>query len=814
MGGTMNNILFLLCIFSISFTDVASATPDSIFAQLQSPPVKLNSAAIIDLEIARANWHTNHDLSLVALTEFVSQNDHLGTRKGKAILDGLNEQDLLSLAIDTSPSLTAELFVQYLASMTVIIDKVASAPVPEGSIRTFWNYVNDLESDLLFADERMKAALTSLASTLLSANPSALHQFRNGRPYLSFLFSRYLDARSQRYSTVNNWVDEIEETMTYFINHGQLVPADHDSFETAKQRIQQIITEEVDIQQFRLWTRSDVITTGAVSILLAAEAVCTFLTYGICAPTIPLTASLLVRGGNLALKTTRVVVAGNAAANIVDRYRAEGTHGLMNIGTVIDTLLIFSLFPSPSLQMLNSAQTIKLFGRSIPLSGIAVRLAAAQHKATYLLGSIAGVYGAYQLANAEAIVKKMHDRGSEISVDEIRTQGAVNLALGLLGGLSAYRGYRNNLKENPAYQAYQSTKAGALATYKQSILRLYPMTALRKLYAGMTAIRSKSLWIGSQKIAHGAALLGYQAVVSGVYALLSYTYPDFIMRKNNVPLPELASDEFALLLNGFASNDLLYFAFSSRYANRHETQKYNSEGKLVTDYFNSAEDFVLKIKAAAEKNGKIKYLKIMAHGIPGRIVPVATNITGDQGYQMLDADYLMQNLDWIKEIAQDAFAPDAQIVIISCLVGGNLESDTEHNGIQMESKSGDNFINALGQTLLPNGGSIDSSRRIILGLDGSVGPLWDEFLHGSIKKQDLDRSIQSIATELAAIEAIKQPLFDEKATPDMAELSRGTATRLIKIWLNVWNYVVKFGVNMEGGLFDDRHRSDHFSMSE
>jgi hypothetical protein len=287
------------------------------------------------------------------------------------------------------------------------------------------------------------------------------------------------------------------------------------------------------------------------------------------------------------------------------------------------------------------------------------------------------------------------------------------------------------------------------------------------------------------------------------------------MRRKNKPLPNLREGESALLLNGFASNDMLYYAFASEYANRHEIEKYNEPEKklLGGEFFESPEAFFKKIEKFSKTHGRIRYLKIMAHGVPGRIVPVATqDVMDGSSRELLDAEYIRAHREEIKRIAEDSMAPDAQIVIISCLVGGNLSRETSYRGITFEEKSGDHFIQALGDVLLPQGGSIDSSRRIIMGLDGTISPTFRHLIYAGINTPQNRYEFENQVSELIKKEKEfqKQMIFDDREAVSYDAIAMGLGKRMVAMYSQIWALAYKFGYNGDGGFFKERHRHDDF----
>jgi hypothetical protein len=743
---------------------------------------------------------------------FCSNNLQAQSRKSEST-------ELARQAIENNPDLAQRLYADYIRSIGLALEQLAVAmrDSKKDLISTFDEKISwTLNHTLSAADQKVLHSLHQLQSHLMTSEAQALTSFQKRKSDFIFFYNSYLEAKIERMPTVEDWAKCIEESVDSFIKISDFGGLSHELLRKASQ----IFAKEKSIGIQRAWLNRETISVGAMAALLAAQGVCVVVTVGICSATLPATSSWVVTGGRIALGAARTTVVSMSAANLVDRYRFEGAAGLINVGSAIDTLIIVSSLPGPTLAALESARTFEIFGKTINASDVAAKMARLQFKTTTTLSAAGAAYGGWEVMNAEAIANHLNEKGEDISASDIRRQGVMDLAMSGLGGLSAYHYFKTTLKNSPKFQAYQDAHNTSWKSYAESFSRFGPKKSFGNIYNGLRLMRT-NFKSGTKLTAVGLGYLTYQAAVSGALSLASYTYPDFVMRAANPSLPELREGESALLLNGFASNDLLYYAFSSDYANRFEIKKYGKH--LGASFFESSDDLFQKIKDYAAKNGKIRYLKIMAHGVPGRIVPLATqDVMDGSRRELLDVEYLQRNEERIKQLSGDAMAPDAEVVIISCLVGGNLNKAVDYRGLHFEEKSGDRFIQTLGDTLLVNGGAIESSRRIIMGLDGSIGPLWDHAMFSAMQTPQeqlaFDREIEKLKRHLddynfAAGEVERKPkrsIFEGQKDPEMTSIVQSTGERLVRMYSHIWAIAYKFGYNGEGGMFMSRHRHDEF----
>lgn len=840
IGEFLKNIYFIsffvcflssITIFSPScFSKEIPLTIEQIIETLQTPEIELDTKSIRQLEIAKKYWDNDPELAKVAIAMFIERNDIKKWRNGLPELEGLNKRELVHFSIISNPENAIKFYSEYVKSMTksVLQLSIAMKNKKKGLIDSTIQKMSARTNRILKKSEtRIMKSLDILNKILLNGSVDHLLLFSNFRNYITHIFNQYLESRINRYTTSLDWAREFNRTVWNF----KRLRINSKYFKQSGIKTKNIFSKEMKIEKFRALVNQETITAGAMSTLLIMQGICIVASYGICSATLPATASWSIKGGQIAMGAAKLTIAGSAGASLIDRYRFGGVKGILSIGAAIDTLLILSILPRPTfLALAKNNNTINIFGKTIKLTAnskiikLGARIASIEQKSTYMLSGLAGGYGAYQIKYANSIAKKLNKRGKYTTPKEVRINGAVNIALGLFGGLRAFNSYRPNLRKLPEYKRFVEAKRGIWSRYATSVSSLLPTKSIWNIYKGLASMKSLGIGAGMLTTVKGLGFLSYQFIVSGVYMLYGYVYPDFLMRKNSKPLPELKDGEFALILNGFAANDVLYHTFASEYANRFEIDKYGQN--LKTDFFNSPVSLVEQIKKYSEQHGKIRYLKIMAHGIPGRMVPSAGDITAPDGEDVIDKTFLEQKGEWIRSITANAMAPDAQIVLISCLVGGNLKKEMVHKGVHYKKDVGDQFINAFGNTFLVNGGTVDSSRKRIGGFDGGQGPALDHLLHSSMKslegKQIVKEELQILKAQInehnMLVEKIEKTetgesergFFENKAESDPVEVAKVMGKRAFSMYSHIWTVVMKFGMNIEGGMFKNYHRQDTF----
>lgn len=597
--------------------------------------------------------------------------------------------------------------------------------------------------------------------------------------------------------------------------------SDHSRFiKNNFEEITRLMNQSTHERIFKVWVNRENIQTAAIAGLLAAQGACIILSAGVCAATLPATQGLTLKA---AISTTQSAMAVTyGTINLVDRYRGEGLRGLTTLGAILDSLIIISGLPGPSKALLMSGykSLSPQFFRSI---------ATTQYQAGISAGAILSGYGSWQLLKAEKIAQNLQRDGVNTSAAEIRRQGAANLIFGgiaLSQSISTAKQWRNgNEVERQLLEASKISNAlkrmadrtvSTVAPYRE-IGRI-----VTKIYGGANAGK---ISIGRTLKDFGS--VAYSTLFYHAAAVLSVAYPDFNHEKT-VKMPALAGNEIALTLNGFDKSDLLYHAFESRHARGAELDHYQEGQNYFYDTFESADDLIAKI-AFYGRRGKIKFLRIMAHGIPGKIATRALDIEGSNS-AFFDSDFMVKNATEIQAVARLSMARDASIQITSCLVGANLDAPIKVRDFEIQTNAGDFFMKNLGETILINGGYVYSSRRMLLGFDATYGAVGAGFINGGPlrsaaaslgdqEREEVEKALALIDQDAARILA-DQKILEEKQKKanqspedkiEVWKMIRANSTRLVKTYANIWTILDKYGLKIEGPLYGtERSRIDHF----
>ncbi len=766
-----------------------------------------------DIQIALNQWDLPQ-IRDIALTSAIARNELFEQHEDSQV-DGIRLDLLTEHAIETQILTARMLYANLVGSLSKTSQDIsAHLKTEKKDLLTLADQKISFRLNPLLehADASVHQSFDKLEKFIRNSSAKDLLRFNTNRSSLLLAYNYFLEAKTSRLETAAQWAQEIESITTEIVNQAGL--RTENSRSTA-QRWGKILEHETAISVRRAWVNRDTITAVGLAALASAQTICVLVTVGICAASLPATAEWYIVGGRIAMSAARTGVAASSLINIIDRYRFNGASGLATVATAMDTLIIITALPKASIAALESTKTFTLLGRSIKASDLALNWNTTQITAAKSTFAIGVSYGTWQIAKAESIAETLSKESSaEVTATEVRRQGAIYIMMGILGGLEAYRSARFQMENSSTYRNYVANKPSMLESQLSGFKSYSPFQAIGKIINGVKQV-PENFWLGTKTTALGLGQLTYQVISAGALALMSYTYPDFLMRRKNKPLPDLREGESALLLNGFASNDMLYYAFASEYANRYEIDKYSGPEKnqLGGEFFESPEAFFKKIEKFAKTHGRIRYLKIMAHGVPGRIVPVATqDVMDGSSRELLDAEYIRAHREEIKKIANESMAPDAQIVIISCLVGGNLSRETSYRGITFEEKSGDHFIQALGDALLPQGGSIDSSRRIIMGLDGTISPTFRHLIYAGINTPQNRYEFENQVSELIKKEKEfqKQMIFDDREAVSYDAIAMGLGKRMVAMYSQIWALAYKFGFNGDGGFFNERHRHDDF----
>jgi hypothetical protein len=671
-------------------------------------------------------------------------------------------------------------------------------------------------------------SLLRLSAKLSSADQALLLGFADKKGDLFFRLGQALDALASRWGTCEDRALDISRSIDRFIATGRFYESNREEGRTLSAFIERERGEQ--IRKEVIFTRENA-ALGVATALAVAEVGCAFATGGLClaaAPGLMGTTMTIVRGG------ARAYAAVSAVADITDRFRFDGALGTVSsFGFWVDLLVIASVTPRPTMAMMKWAPQIPGAGAWIN-QGLShfrpgLALALAQHQSGYLLMVGGTGYGIWQMKYAERISREMALKGIEISALDVRRKGAVSIALAMVGGLTMYYEYRKGVAlYGEEYEKMMApARAGtALKRVGAQLAKLMPWNP------PVSFVRNIRQWtdapvLNSLRALGNLGAIGYNILFWTNTTLLGVAYGDWSFNEKAAPLPDLKDGEIALVLNGFADTDLLYYGFASEYAVRRESEKYGAS--LYRARFGSPAEMISQIEAFG-KIGKIRYLAIETHGLPGRLYAQAPGPEG--GSEFMDAKYMQENSAKISGIMKAALARDTNVRLVSCLVGANFDQAEVYqrkNGekIAYPKDAGDRFMKAFGSIFMVNGGTVDSSRRMILGADALYGSFFNDQLESLMEnpatRAMLNKQAETLKTRLLANPALA--LLNEdpsKVSDDDKEGAKGEVVMEIfehlKATYGSWNptdwqiyeVIRVYGMKVAGGPLSEKHRRDVF----
>jgi len=541
------------------------------------------------------------------------------------------------------------------------------------------------------------------------------------------------------------------------------------------------IHSALNTQNSENWVRAFVNREMAVvyaqSALLLGEAIMVPFTWGGSVAAMPTTLHAVAVGLQAVGKTSLIL---NSALNISDRYVQQGLKGLVNPLSTLDALTITLLLPR------------------LPA------LAGWIHQASYFAVFGNAAFGAYQFAYAEQIAESLRFQGYQSSAAQIRQQALGHFAEAFLLGLCEWTHFSDATSSSSPLKSFtERLRYMALPheVFKDTLKSLAPH--LGAPLAGVVAALPTAGYLAYDYILANEALMYF-------FAGTDFGY--FSHNQQEQEYPELKDQETAVTLIGFDKADMLYTGAHAIDSHHTELKKYGKQ-YFVYDY-TSPDDLLNKLSQHAQQHGPIKYLRIMTHGLPGRLYTQAVSASSsEEGDRLelserdgwIDQKWLRENASQIQKVAEKSMAPQARVVLFACLVGANL--DSELPGI--EKTAGEDFLRALGETFLIKEGLIDSSVRFLMGLDTIYGSLlnWstrDEFLRTNESRQQQPLLPVSLFREESSgffDKALLDPasfnslLVDESETVDTLRYS---ISRLGRMLTQLHKLGYNYGLLLEG----------------
>jgi hypothetical protein len=146
-----------------------------------------------------------------------------------------------------------------------------------------------------------------------------------------------------------------------------------------------------------------------------------------------------------------------------------------------------------------------------------------------------------------------------------------------------------------------------------------------------------------------------------------------------------------------------------------------------TDVFHievsSVGDFFRQLKDVYVKRGSIYKLAIVGHGEPGACA---------LGHESLSLAWTERNTEYLKSLPDDLFAPDAEIVLLSCNCSqGNVFNPNE----------GVDKVRAIFSKFVRQGGKVVASRGAVFGSVSGFTPS-NEVTEVLAEQQDLDKNLR------------------------------------------------------------------------
>ena len=576
----------------------------------------------------------------------------------------------------------------------------------------------------------------------------------------------------------------------------------------------------IEDQNSENWVRAFVNRRMAVvyaqSALLLGEAISVPFTWGASGAAMPVTVNAIVVGLQVAGKATLVVT---SSMNIADRFVQQGVKSLVNPASALDALTIVMLLPRPVPGPVD-AQT--WFGRALQTGRNSV--AGWMHEAGRFAVVGHTAFGAYQLAFADHIAATLRLQGYQSSAAEVRRQAIGHFAQAFLLGIVEWGEYRRGQALGGDHHTQVVAASNPVTIFLKRLRNMvFPHKAAIDAYQGLAPVLGAPL-AGVVSVLPAAGYLAYDYVIASEAMMYFYAGTDFgyfAHNRKQQEYPELAAGETAVSFIGFDEADMLYAGARAIDAHRVEMEKYG-KNYFIYDY-HSREEFLRKLADHARDHGPVKYLRVMTHGLPGKLYTADVQVSAGEGEDTaqrdgwIDAQWLRRNGDRIRGIAAGAMAPGARAVLFACLVGANMDSAAPG----LAGDAGDDFLRAMGETIMHKGGLVDASVRFLIGLDTVYGSMlnWaarDEAVRaGAVKHQPvlpLNLYREGKPGILEADEKLRQQMASAvvaAATGDGmviagddwaqgAEMLQYAVSRMWRMLTQLHKLGIRYGIQLEG----------------
>lgn len=682
-----------------------------------------------------------------------------------------HHEELVDLAAD---SMRSELY-ETVEVLRRAIPQIKKQLLNQSGIidRSFFGGTPEAQATLSYLEKLLEGTGLKLRRM---TDPLSLERAWSARDQIKTLTLWALEASLSKSKTAN----EIASVIGTALSRLGLPSTDSRPFLSPEElhKIHQALRTQNGEAWVRAFINKEMAVVYAQSAILLGQAIAVPFTWGGSLAAMPTTLHAIVFGLEAVGKTTLIV---NSALSISDRYVQQGVNGLINPSSALDALTITMLLP-----------------RVAPL-------APWMHEASYFAVFGHAAFGAYQLAYAERIAETLRLQGYQSSAAEIRQKALGHLAEAFLLGLCEWSSHSDAFTSQTPFKSISDRLR----------YMVFPHEAFRDTFKSLAPTLGVPL-AGMAAAVPAAGYVAYDYVIASESLMYFFAGTDFGYFAHNQAekeYPELKEEETAVSFIGFDEADMLYTGAHAIDAHEVELRKYGKR-YFIYDY-DSPEDLLKKLSEHAKTHGPVKYLRIMTHGLPGRLYTHAVSLSGGgsadhaelaerEGW--IDAEWLRRNNSLVQKTAETSMAPEARLVLFACLVGANLDSPLPG----LEKTAGDDFLKALGETLLVKKGLIDSSIRFLMGIDTIYGSLmnWatrEELLQSNdfkqhqpllpvslFKQEEKERYFTKARLDSITLDA------SEGDGPETSEMLQYSASRLVRMLTQLHKLGYHYGILLEG----------------
>lgn len=802
------------------FDDVAQAL-DGLFTEANAKTNELELTGITGPEQREAvtAWTTDFDSRLMAAIQKVSPQ---AQTPAEAVETWHAAASLEARALDPSKAREAETLIELAPDqMRSEIYETAQAirlAIPEVRKRVEQSSGIIDRSMIGFTGEAL-AALRHVDGVLAgvairarrTTSPDEILKVWKSRDQLKLLATWTLEAADSKSRTAGRLASAFTGAVSRMWQPGAMFLRMEDLHE-----IHGIIEDQNSENWVRAFVNRRMAVVYAQSALLLGEAISVPFTWGASGAAMPATLNAIVVGLQVAGKATLVVT---SSMNIADRFAQQGVKSLVNPASALDALTIVMLLPRPVPGPVD-AQT--WFGRALQTGRNSV--AGWMHEAGRFAVVGHTAFGAYQLAFADHIAATLRLQGYQTSAAEVRRQAIGHFAQAFLLGIVEWGEYRRGQALGGDHHSQVVAASNPVTIFMKRLRNMvFPHKAAIDAYNSLAPVIGAPL-AGAVSVLPAAGYLAYDYVIASEAMMYFYAGSDygyFAHNRKQQEYPELADGETAVSFIGFDEADMLYAGAHAIDAHRVEMEKYGSR-YFIYDY-HSREEFLRKLADHARERGPVKYMRIMTHGLPGKLYSADVQVSAGDGEDTaerdgwIDARWLRQNRDKVQQVAAGAMAPGARAVLFACLVGANM--DTPAPGLAEDA--GDDFLRAFGETILHKGGLVDASVRFLIGLDTVYGSMlnWaarDEVIRaGAVRHQPVlplqlfrddkpgflqadERLRQQMASAVIAAATGDGMVASGDDWAQGAEMLQYAAARMWRMLTQLHKLGIRYGIQLEG----------------